>query len=193
MSDQDDLYASPPETEKELTAEEAEALLVRLTRHYKQSVMPVERYCAALDLWQHALHERVKRARTALYPDMAIRSEQEALTTRPLLAIKEWQEDQKVDFYEKARSEARRLTKREEGIIELHDYEQRSEGVDFVFLQIRKSNLLHRLIYMGESLRKEPCPVHQGKWSGCKWEDDNCACQGLQRGGFASDVTGWLP
>jgi hypothetical protein len=34
-------------------------------------------------------------------------------------------------------------------------------------LAIRKSCLLDRLIYGGETLRKEKCPVHKGHWSGC--------------------------
>lgn len=56
-------------------------------------------------------------------------------------------------------------------------------------LQISKSNLLWRLIYGGEALRKEPCPVHEGRWSGYHWSDEGepCACQ------YGLDVTGWLP
>jgi len=66
--------------------------------------------------------------------------------------------------------------------------------VGHVFMQIYKSNLLHRLIYQGESLRTEMCPIHKGVWSGCVPPDENpCACQKTQSGGTGSNVTGWLP
>lgn len=68
-----------------------------------------------------------------------------------------------------------------------------AEMVSRVFLQISKSNLLSRLIYDGESLRTEPCPVHQGRWSGCVWDDQPCPCQATQAGQFGINVTGWLP
>jgi hypothetical protein len=71
-----------------------------------------------------------------------------------------------------------------------------ANAVGGVFMQITKSNLLHRLIYQCESLRTKMCPVHEGRWSGCAWPEkdkDCCACQGVQSGGFGSNVTGWLP
>jgi len=55
-------------------------------------------------------------------------------------------------------------------------------------LSIIKSCLLHRMIYLGEPLRTEKCPIHQGQWSGIKFErcphgcDATCGCS-----------TGWLP
>lgn len=78
----------------------------------------------------------------------------------------------------------------------LRDARDFADKVSFVFLQISKSNLLARLLYSGESLRSELCPVHQGFWSGCTWHDkdeDNCACQRMQDGSIDSNVTGWLP
>ena len=51
---------------------------------------------------------------------------------------------------------------------------------------IRKSNLLFRMLFLGEPLRTTPCPTHKGKWSGCK-ELGTCDCQ------CGWDVTGWLP
>lgn len=45
---------------------------------------------------------------------------------------------------------------------------------------IRKSNLLARLLYSGEKLRTRECPEHKGEWFGLKC-DHGC-------GG-----TGWLP
>lgn len=53
-------------------------------------------------------------------------------------------------------------------------------------LAIAKSNLLWRLIYLGEPLRTRQCPVHRGRWSGY----GDCACN---LGGTFSDRTGWLP
>ena len=54
-------------------------------------------------------------------------------------------------------------------------------------LSIHKSCLLHRLVYLGEPLRTERCPVHGGEWSGlspvpCPHGcDATCGCR-----------TGWL-
>ena len=64
-----------------------------------------------------------------------------------------------------------------------------SEKAQFVFLQIMKSNLLSRTIYGGEKPRKTPCPVHKGRWSGCKLIED-MECKGACADG--SNVTGWL-
>ena len=116
-----------------MTDAEAEAMLAELTKHYRQPVMPVERYCAALQAWATALEDRAERSK------------------------------------------------------EKHD-EQQAQDVRHVFMSIRKSCLLDRLIYGGEKLRTEMCPVHQGKWSGCRWDDESFAC-GC---GFGSNVTGWL-
>lgn len=44
----------------DLTREEAEAMLVRLTAHYKEPVMPIGRYCLALKMWQGALRDVAK-------------------------------------------------------------------------------------------------------------------------------------
>lgn len=53
-----------------------------------------------------------------------------------------------------------------------------------VQLAITKSNLLWRLIYMDQDLRKEPCPIHKGKWSGVPTID---FCP------HGCEHTGWLP
>jgi hypothetical protein len=52
-------------------------------------------------------------------------------------------------------------------------------------LSIAKSNALWRLFYAGEELRKAPCPVHKGRWSGCG-EDPGCGCWSY------GNITGWL-
>ena len=44
-----------------MTDEEAEALLVQLSAHYRQPVRPVGRYCAALRTWSSALTDRAAR------------------------------------------------------------------------------------------------------------------------------------
>lgn len=62
------------------------------------------------------------------------------------------------------------------------------EAIETLRLPIVKSNLLARLIYCGEELRQEPCPVHQGHWSGCVFHEQlPCGC--VAHG----NVTGWLP
>lgn len=61
-----------------------------------------------------------------------------------------------------------------------------NESVGIVFTAIYKSNLLSRLLYLGEELRAVPCPKHKGMWSG--WaESGSCECQS------GVNVTGWLP
>jgi hypothetical protein len=54
-------------------------------------------------------------------------------------------------------------------------------------LHVAKSNLLWRLLYLGEGLRIDPCPIHKGHWSGCVWDED--ACPHCMSG---SNVTGWV-
>lgn len=57
-----------------------------------------------------------------------------------------------------------------------------------VSLTLYKSNLAHRLVYLGEPVRTEPCPKHKGHWSGCVFfTDEPCECMS------GSNVTGWLP
>ncbi len=59
-----------------------------------------------------------------------------------------------------------------------------AEAFETIHLAVYKSNLLFRLIYGGEKLRTEKCPIHQGRWSGCV--PDPCPICA-----FDSDVTGW--
>ena len=60
---------------------------------------------------------------------------------------------------------------------------------NYIRLAIRKSNLLHRLFYGGEEVRTKQCPIHKGKWSGCKLPEE-MECKGACADG--SNVTGWL-
>lgn len=65
----------------------------------------------------------------------------------------------------------------------------RREQAQHIFIQIRKSNFLWRRIYRGEPTRTKPCPVHKGRWSGCKLTEET-ECRGACQHGL--DVTGWL-
>jgi hypothetical protein len=66
--------------------------------------------------------------------------------------------------------------------------ERMRDDIHRVSLHVTKSNLLARLLYDGEELRTEPCPIHKGRWSGCQWGDGECPhCMS------GSNVTGWIP
>jgi hypothetical protein len=52
-------------------------------------------------------------------------------------------------------------------------------------IAITKSNLLARLIYGGEELRTEQCPIHKGRWSGCRHPACPMCHDGL-------NITGWV-
>ena len=90
------------------------------------------------------------------------------------------------------------LHQRKENGEEVQDSEF-PQGEDFadelthVMMCLQKSALLLRLVYNGEPLRTEKCPIHKGQWSGC---DDRADCfseeypQGCMSG---SNITGWLP
>lgn len=58
------------------------------------------------------------------------------------------------------------------------DYYQHLHRIE---LDIRKSNLLARLLYGGEKLRTRKCPEHQGHWRGIGTCPHGC------------QLTGWLP
>jgi len=64
--------------------------------------------------------------------------------------------------------------------------EEFGEHWEFIRLAIAKSCLLDRLIYGGERLRENICPIHEGHWSGCNLEDKACDCA------HDSCITGWL-
>lgn len=112
---------TPPD--EPLTDEQAEAMLARLRRHYRQPVMPIRRYCDALTEW----------SRRASMPES--------------------------------------------------ECSAKADAISLVFLAIKKSNLLWRILYAGEEVRERPCPEHKGHWRGLPWEDPPCGC----------GLTGWLP
>jgi hypothetical protein len=63
--------------------------------------------------------------------------------------------------------------------------EQFAKAWSLVHGYIVKSNALWRLLYAGEELRKTPCPLHKGRWSGVG-EDPGCGCWSY------GNITGWL-
>ena len=62
-----------------------------------------------------------------------------------------------------------------------------AEHWEFINRAIAKSCLLDRLIYGGETIRKELCPVHKGRWGGCVPKAPECGCS------HGSCITAWLP
>lgn len=157
-----------------LSDDEAKEMLSKLAQHFGEPVMPVGRYCAALNLWASALRMKAERLNTPWVCDGTCSG------------------DELGDCNHASRTtEAMDQTKRDA------DHATKfADEVGGVFMQISKSNLLARLIYEGESLRTEMCPVHNGVWSGCGWaekDENNCKCQHSQDGHIGSNITGWLP
>lgn len=57
-----------------------------------------------------------------------------------------------------------------------------------VHLDMGKSNLLYRVLVLRQPIRTQPCPTHQGTWSGLDFGENthgfpHCVC----------GLTGWLP
>lgn len=155
-----------------MTNDEAEDLLRQLGEHYGEPVMPVGRYCAALQMWAYAVRDRAERAKRELFPGLYSESVEERATA--------------ADAYRGAHH-ARAL--QSDAVRDMIRHEDTADTVDRVFLMVRKSNLLHRLIYQGQAIRTVPCPTHKGTWSGCTWAAgaERCACVD------GCNVTGWLP
>lgn len=70
-------------------------------------------------------------------------------------------------------------------IVEQHSQDEGWRGqirsIDNTFGMIQKSSLLARLVYCGEAVRTEKCPIHKGQWSGIG------ACE------YGCGQTGWIP
>ena len=170
-----------------MTDDEAKAMLAALSEHYKCPVMPVDRYCEALRVWQSALSSRFVRKLGECFP-ILVRSDadqntNEAIESRALYSeVLRLHKENRLYSAVELRNDPRLY---EFG--RLAEMSEEIERVGSVFLQISNSNLLWRLIYQGEELRKEMCPVHKGTWSGYGFDEPYCECQH----GF--DITGWLP
>ena len=127
-------------------AAQAEELLRALAEFYREPVMPISRYCNALETWVGCI-----QMNNGLYPSGM-------------------------------RPEGFAMPDRGDG-----------HGASYVAIlpgmlkDLRKSNLLYRLLYRGQPLRKRPCPQHRGHWSG--WSKDPCP-HGCSDG---MNLTGWLP
>lgn len=159
-------------TEDTLTDEQAEAMLARLSKHFNKPVMPIDRYCDGLRTWQRCMRERADKLREKLFPGLRSEAREEQQ--------KAWAEYNEVKKRKNERS-SEEETDRYYDLQDLWRYESTCEQIDYVFLQIQKSSLLARLLYDGQPLRTEPCPKHQGTWSGI----------GPCRHGCGS--VGWLP
>lgn len=60
-----------------------------------------------------------------------------------------------------------------------------ARSIGRMLTDITKSNLLARLLYGGEKLRKRQCPEHKGHWSGMEFYESRCK--------HGCGLTGWLP
>jgi hypothetical protein len=162
-----------PATEEELTPEEAEALLVVLSRHFKEPVRPINRYCDKLRAWATTLSERSMHLKQMLYPGLDSKD-----TEQWNKVLEEYRRDMAGTDAHGDGTERQRL------IEKLRSYEKSDEHVHRTFLAIGKSNLLARILYSGEKMRTQRCPEHKGRWTGIEWADNACPhkCQ----------LTGWV-
>jgi hypothetical protein len=154
---------------KEMSAEEAERMLVRLRGHFNQTVMPVERYCNALRTWQKVIQEKVEDLTTELFP--GIRGPKDSLETRAA------QEEYKAEVEGKALF-------RREGVEEIWHFQGVSQDLAKVSFLVAKSSFLARAIYGGEKFRTRKCPLHRGSWSGVPFSAADCE--------HNCDLTGWI-
>ena len=156
--------------EPTLTDQEAEEMLLRLGRHFRQPVLPIQRYCASLYTWRKALCDRAHRARYALWPGI----------------------DKELGVYARSRIETATAqsthdterTPRDHAIQELGSFKAEADAAERTFFSISKSNLLLRLLYQGEALRTRMCPDHKGRWQGIDFDGTGCS-HGCQ-------LTGWI-
>jgi len=168
---------SAPIDEKTLTDAEANAMLEALRKHFGEPVLPISRYCDALRTWQMAWHERAARFVAEAYPGI----DDEGSAPEARAAAQRLRSD---DFFHGRPTGAseERINDRIHAI----GATRAAADIDSVFLKIRKSNLLWRLLYNGQPLRTTLCPLHKGKWSGCFLKEP-CDCEDN------GNVTGWLP
>ncbi len=165
-------------TSEPLTDEQANEMLAKLSRHFREPVMPISRYCKGLRTWHEALEDRAYRKKLELFPDLA-------LDYRADPSLKERAETAHEAYRSALKSADKYTPSLDPRFYDLLSAEKTAESVGHVFLQIRKSDLLFRLLYRGEELRSTPCPEHKGRWSGLEHPDNRCphGCQ----------FTGWLP
>lgn len=120
---------------------EAEKMLAQLSKHYRQPVLPLHRFCDAITTWMRAIVQN--------------NTEEEARREHPL---GRWRPEDQWG----------------------HSYWQL---LDKIKIDIRKSELLYRLLYKGEKLRTRRCPVHKGH----QYLGQHPPCP------HGCGLTGWLP
>ena len=121
-------------TEPIRNEKEAQEWLRRLERFYGQPVLPLNRFCDAIELWMDCIARN---------------------NTDPALVDGDSRHGRK--YFEFLRS---------------------------IRIDIRKSNLLGRLLYAGEPLRTRMCPLHKGHYDGDAMFFHKCP--------HKCDGTGWL-
>jgi hypothetical protein len=202
----DRLRAVIKSNEDPLTDERADGMLKKLAKHYGEPVMPMSRYCAGLETWARCIGERAARFREELLPHLhewdktdpkawkptpkseAETAEYDAVKNRSTLrsllptVLRLFSKEAAVEVRDIV---MKKETSREYKLEELVSYEEAAYQVERVFLSIRKSNLLARLLYSGEKLRTTMCPEHKGKWSGIEWGPDGVCPHKCQ-------LTGWI-
>lgn len=146
--------------------EQAQAMLKELRAFYKQPVMPISKYCDALRTWQRCMYDRAIDLRAELFP--GIHGDDGPLRE------KAWNDSNLAM--------KNRIEESNYAVQDLHRFETVAESINFVAIQISKSALLDRLLYVGEPLRTKKCPTHKGTWSGL-FGDCEHGCE----------LTGWLP
>ena len=94
-----------PPTEEKLTDEQAEAMLKMLAKHFHQPVLPLDRYCAALNSWGRVIGQRANTLRERLFPNLYDYGEKDETGQRQRTATaKEQQaESDRVEGIEKVR------------------------------------------------------------------------------------------
>ena len=117
-----------------LSIEEAQELLKRLERFYKEPVLALHNFCRAIELWMDCI---VKN------------------NTDTTLKQGEWGQGHKYFTF-----------------------------LNQMRIDIRKSNLLGRLLYAEEPLRTRMCPLHKGHYNGEAMFFQKCP--------HLCDGTGWL-
>jgi hypothetical protein len=198
-------------TTETLTDEQAEAMLKQLTKHFREPVMPMSRYCSTLQTWARCIGERAQHLQQELLPNLHDwdKSDPKSWKSTPEAEVQQAEKD-----VVKARATLRELiptglhrlkgalsegalaeiakftlehqeTPRESRLSDLLHHEEAAYQVERTFLAIGKSNLLARLLYSGEKLRTKMCPEHKGTWSGIEWGPDGACPHKCQ-------LTGWV-
>ena len=130
----------------------------------REPVLPVSTYCKAISTWLRLKKERIQA---------------ECRETEASLEPLEEAASRDFEDVKKEASIGFLMRKR-------HRLRDTIHLLRSVEIDIRKSGMLYRMLYLGEKLRTKKCPVHKGKMDTGMWtlrQGEVCACQG----------SGWLP